>query len=187
MLILLLEHLSHYTGLGENKVAATYEPIATTTLGSAASSITFSSIASTWTDLRLVLVGTNVSSGYMWILRLNSDSSSNYSNTRLYGTGASAGSGRSTSVTSAWIGDSNLNNSTTIPNLSTIDIFSYAGSTYKTLLSTSSTDLNGSGNVIGFVNLWRSTSAITTITLLNDGASNFAAGTTATLYGLKSA
>ena len=36
-------------------MATTYEPIATTTLGSAAASITFSSIAGTYTDLRLVL------------------------------------------------------------------------------------------------------------------------------------
>jgi hypothetical protein len=36
-------------------MAATYEPIATQTLGSAATSITFSSIAADWTDLRLVL------------------------------------------------------------------------------------------------------------------------------------
>ena len=35
---------------------ATYEPIATTTLGSAATNITFSSIPATYTDLRLVLV-----------------------------------------------------------------------------------------------------------------------------------
>ena len=37
---------------------ATYEPIATQTLASAAASITFSSIAATYTDLRLVLTCT---------------------------------------------------------------------------------------------------------------------------------
>jgi hypothetical protein len=35
---------------------ATYEPIATTTLGTAAAFITFSSIPATYTDLRLVIV-----------------------------------------------------------------------------------------------------------------------------------
>ena len=36
--------------------AATYEPIATTTLGSAASTITFSSISGSYTDLILVFL-----------------------------------------------------------------------------------------------------------------------------------
>jgi hypothetical protein len=41
---------------------ATYEPIATTTLGGAAATITFSSISSAYTDLRIVLVGTTTAS-----------------------------------------------------------------------------------------------------------------------------
>jgi hypothetical protein len=36
-------------------MATTYEPIATTTLGTAAAFITFSSIPATYTDLRLVV------------------------------------------------------------------------------------------------------------------------------------
>ena len=51
---------------------ATYEPIATTTLGSAAADITFSSIASTWTDLRIsftssLLVDDHISGNFPFI------------------------------------------------------------------------------------------------------------------------
>ena len=64
-------------------MAATYEPIATTTLGSAASSITFNSIPATYTDLRVVLVGTTTATANCW-LTFNSDGATNYSDTFLY-------------------------------------------------------------------------------------------------------
>ena len=55
---------------------ATYEPIATTTLGSAAASITFSSIAGTYTDLRLVMVGTTSASDWAFVRFNGTDGSS---------------------------------------------------------------------------------------------------------------
>ena len=163
-------------------MATTYEPIATTTLGSAAASITFSSIASSWTDLRLVVTGgTSVSGTYAWI-RYNSDSSSNYSTTRLDGDGSGPASATTTSATF-------IRNSTALdsnPNLIITDIFSYAGSTFKTCLIETSADQNGSGRVTRTVGLWRSTSAITSI-LFSANSGNLNAGTTATLYGIKNA
>jgi hypothetical protein len=72
----------------------------------------------------------------------------------------------------------------TTPNvLITADIFSYAGSTFKTCLNSYSSDNNGSGYAGRLVGLWRSTAAITQVSLLVTG-SNFNAGTTATLYGI---
>jgi hypothetical protein len=65
----------------------------------------------------------------------------------------------------------------------TYDIFSYAGSTFKTLLMTTSGDQNGSGWVERIVGLYRSTSAITSISI-DASASTFAVGSTATLYGI---
>ena len=160
---------------------ATYEKIATTTLGSAASSITFSSIAASWTDLKLVLVSTASVNGVGLNLQFNSDTATNYSLTRLGGDGASAYSNRSTSINSIRLASNG--NSSTIPNLYNIDVFSYAGSTYKTTLSTASEDINGSGTVSNVVGLWRSTAAITRIDL-SPSSGNFNTGTTATLYGI---
>ena len=160
---------------------ATYENIATTTLGSAAASITFSSISSAYTDLRIVLVGTTTA-GVVPALRLNSDTGSNYSNTSLFGSGSSAVSGRNTNTTEMFMTD-NTSTSTTVPILIEIDIFNYRGSTNKTLLSANSSDKNGSGGVERVVGLWRNTAAITSVEL-RARSSTWATGTTATLYGI---
>jgi hypothetical protein len=159
----------------------TYEPIATTTLGSAASSITFSSIAGTYTDLRLVFAGFN---GSDLKLRFNSDTGANYSQTVLNGDGSSASSYRNSSI---FLNASGTTGTSSQPVLYTADVFSYAGSTFKTVLSDEQFDKNGSGAVTKNVGLWRSTSAITSIDIVASTASTIYVGTTATLYGIKNA
>jgi hypothetical protein len=102
--------------------------------------------------------------------------------TQLAGDGSAASSGRITTGAGRAYITLNYNVlSTTIPQMYTVDIFSYAGSTYKTSLVTFQEDNNGSGYVGNKVGLWPSTSAITSITL---NGTNFAIGTTATLYGI---
>lgn len=160
---------------------ATYEPIATTTLASAANSITFSSITSAYTDLRLVLVATAATADFAR-LQINADTATNYSITNLYGEGASAVSNRqSTQAFNSITPNDQI--STTIPTMITADFFSYAGSTNKTILYTNSSDRNGSGSVSRSVGLYRSTSAISSIKVYL-ATNNFAIGTTATLYGI---
>jgi hypothetical protein len=154
--------------------------IATTTLGSAASSITFSSITGTYTDLRIVL--SNAFTSYALDtakIRFNGDTGSNYSDTLLTGDGSTASSSRRTSVTSATIG--RVGFQSTRPGMILVDVFSYAGSTNKTFLGADAADQNGSGEVNRSVGLWRNTAAITSITLMNV---TFEAGATATLYGI---
>jgi hypothetical protein len=161
---------------------ATYDKIATQTLASAASSITFSSIAASWTDLRLVFVGTG-SAAISGRITFNSDTASNYSYTYLYANGTTAASSASaTNQTYLYLNSDSF--STTIPEFFTVDIFSYIGSTYKTSLLTKSQDTNGSGSTSRWVGLWRGTAAITNINIAASGG-NFNTGTTATLYGIK--
>lgn len=156
--------------------------IATQTLGSSAASITFSSIPSTYTDLRLVLNAQDSSTGgNALLLRFNSDTASNYSLTTIYGDGASAISNQATSQTFERLTITGMPASPLF-SLYTVDIFSYAGSTYKTSLITSSEDNNGSGMVGRRVGLWRLTSAITSISIT--GGTNINTSTTATLYGI---
>lgn len=166
---------------------ATYEPIATTTLGSAASSITFSSIPGTYTDLRLVVVGVNSSGSAAYFgIRVNGDTATNYSYTNLRGDGSAASSQRATSRSYIYSSFNGFQNS--LPGLCEVDIFSYAGSTNKTFLCTGNEDQNGSGTLTKVVGLWRNTGAITSVevsTLPSDlGGANYTAGTTATLYGI---
>lgn len=157
---------------------ATYEPIATTTLSSTASSITFSSIPNTYTDLRCVVVGRNSAEDNLYA-RFNNDAGTNYSGTGILGNGSTASSFRETNATGFQIG--RLPDASGVFGLTTFDVFNYAGSTFKTVLSTSGTDENGTGFVYRLVNLYRSTSVINRIDLYYPG---FAVGTTATIYGI---
>jgi hypothetical protein len=172
---------SPFTELKDN-MATTYEKIATTTLGSAAASIAFNSLPSTFTDLRLVLVATATTASDVNIIF---NASSIYcSQTRLIGTGTAATSGRVTTAFSRARIDLNNDVLDSIPQMYTIDMFSYAGGTNKTCLITQQQDANGSGSVGVRVGLFPSTAAITSFTL---NASNFATGTIATIYGIKAA
>lgn len=157
----------------------TYEPIATTTLSVAAATINFSSISASYTDLRLVLVETG-STAADCNLRFNSLTTT-YSGTFLEGTGTATASFSDNSA--AQLRWDRLGSSTTVPSIKTADIFSYAGSTYKTVLMTSSADRNGSGDITVAVGVWRNTAAITSVNILR-GSGNFSIGTTATLYGI---
>ena len=161
---------------------ATYIPIATQTLGSAASSITFSSIPNTYTDLRLVLTGLAAAADTPSI-QFNGDTATNYSGTDVvgYGSGVNYSSQTSTSYMQLTFYGTT---STTVPIFISADVFSYAGATNKTVLSTVSRDANGSGTVDLLVGLWRSTATITSITIFLAGGTNLSTGFMATLWGI---
>ncbi|NBQ97859.1 MAG: hypothetical protein EBU12_06490, partial [Microbacteriaceae bacterium] len=57
----------------------TYSQIASTTLGSAASSVTFSSIAATYTDLVIVVQAAVTAGSIALRMQFNSDTGTNYS------------------------------------------------------------------------------------------------------------
>ena len=163
---------------------ATYEPIATQNGTGSASSVTFSSIPSTYTDLILVVNGaTTVSTGNPR-LRFNGDTGANYSDTNLYGTGSAAGSYRNTSGTSiqliATVYFSTTNNTNLI-----IQIMNYSNATtYKTTLNRANKASDGVDAVVG---LWRNTAAINSITFFTASGNNISSDSTFTLYGIKAA
>lgn len=163
-------------------MAVTYEPIATTTLSSASSTITFSSIPSSYTDLRLIFVPLASSSAPSPYFRINGDTGTNYSQTQIRANGATTPtSNRFTNQTQMYVDNAAMD--TTTPYLYTFDFFSYSGSTFKSILMTESNDLNGSGYISRRVGLWRSTSAITSIAF-GVNVTSYGIGTTATLYGI---
>ena len=162
---------------------ATYEPIATTTLSSTVSSITISSIPSTYTDLRLVLVLLGVGAVR---IQPNSDAGARFSTRVLLGNGSTASSTENPSTSFGINLAEIVSPSSTVPTLYTADIFSYAGSTFKTILATGNGDRNGSGSVGNLVGLWRDTTAISSIKIDSNG-NDYYSGTIVTLYGIKNA
>jgi hypothetical protein len=162
-------------------VAVTYEPIATTTLTSAASSVTFSSISSAYTDIVVICTGKVVSGINNTYIRFNSDATGSYSWINMFGTGSSASSNKSAMSTQGILFDDILNN---VPNADIIHIFNYASTNMKkSILRKSSA--HGSSDQMG-IGVWNNTAAINEITLRNPSA-NLAIGNTYTLYGIKAA
>jgi hypothetical protein len=167
---------------------ATYEPIATTTLGAAASNITLSSIPGTYTDLRIIVRAMNDPAGGSndnLVMQFNNDTSGLYSRIWLQGSGTAASSSTGSPGAGNYCTFSIVNLQQTQWSSFTIDVFRYAGSTFKTVLNTANQDFNGTGAVASIVNLYRSTTAVTSLKLFCNGGANFAVGTTATLYGIK--
>jgi hypothetical protein len=164
-------------------MAYTYEKIATTTLGSAASSITFSSISGSYTDLILVSAPLTQGNGYSFNIVLNSDTGTNYSCTRLYGAGSGSGSSDRSSSTANSLGSWGVTSSTGIVQPIITQIQNYSNTTtYKTFL----TRINSPAPdtyVGAVVSLWRSTSAITSVEFKTSG--NVGSGSVFTLYGIK--
>lgn len=164
---------------------STYSTIATTTANGSISTYTFTSIPSTYTDLRLIMNLGASSSGNTYNLQVNSDTGSNYSQTEMWGDGTSASSNRRTTQTSIFAVGSRIGVPTTLTTISIIDLMNYANTTtYKTLLSRQG---EASVGTLAAVGLWRSTSAITSITVFANGSGNFVNGSTLTLYGITAA
>jgi hypothetical protein len=161
-------------------MTATYEKIATTTLGSNQNTVTFSSISGSYTDLIVISDGNSTGSANI-NLRFNSDSGSNYSRTRMYGDGSSAGSDRNSNQTSINDIVGTINSTTSRGNY-IAQIQNYSNTTtYKTAIVRG----NSQQYAMAGVGLWRSTSAINTIELICGDAANFRSGSTFTLYGIK--
>ena len=163
-------------------MSATYEPIATQTLGSSASSVTFSSISQTYTDLVLIMnfaSGINDNDVYA---RINGDTTSSYSHTSLRGNGSAASSGIGSNLTYLRVG--NMSGSNVGQNNIIINFLNYSNTTtFKAVLNRGNNPLL---LIEAYVNLWRSTSAINSITVLTQTGS-FSTGSTFTLYGIKAA
>lgn len=165
-----------------NGTANTYVALATYTIPSAAASYTFNSIPSTYTDLVLVSnAQRSGNSGNPIRYQLNSDTGTNYSQTNLYSYSTTGASDRTTSVN--YIETYGL---PTSPNWATeiVQFNNYSNSSaYKTAIIRGA---NAIQQTIATVGLWRSTSAISSITVyvVTD---NFSVGSTFTLYGIKAA
>jgi hypothetical protein len=165
---------------------STYTPIATTTLGSAAASYTFSSISGSYTDLILVAsVQTPSNDNTDICIQFNSDTGNNYSRTYLLGDGTSAISGNTANsgrVAAASISGNSVNSGVFTPVI--FNIQNYGNSTtYKTVLARTANAKGYEGATVG---IWRSTAAITSLTIF-PAAGTINTGSTFTVYGIAAA
>jgi len=164
-------------------MTATYDCIATTTLGSALSTISFTSISGSYTDLVLVFVGaqTNNAQGDLQF-RFNSDTGTNYSRTILYGSGSAAGSTRSTDNTFFRVNTYSYPDTVDGGTTQILNIMNYSNATtYKTVLARGNSAASGLDATVG---IWRNTSAITAIECYID-TGTLKSGSMFTLYGIK--
>jgi hypothetical protein len=157
----------------------TYTEIARINGDGSATTITFSSIPSTYTDLVLVAnIFTTANANQ--VLRVNGDSGGNYSTTVLYGNGTSALSTRG-SNNNAMTFQTDLFATSTIPATTVFNFMNYANTnTFKTVISRSN---KANQSTETHVNLWRNTAAITSITI---SGATFTSDATFSLYGIAS-
>jgi len=165
----------------------TYVALQTQTLSSPAASVTFSSIPQGYTDF-IVVANFGISNdGYILGYRINSDTGTNYSWTYLRGNGSSASSSRKSGMTLGSVADEFKNDNF---NTAIINFQNYSNTTTnKTVIARTG---NAGKSSAATVSLWRSTAAITSITLAESGdggtgtfgTGNLTAGSTFTIYGI---
>jgi hypothetical protein len=168
-------------------------PIATIALATSQANFIFSNIPQTFRDLYVVMSARATNNAATSNIYLNIgntsgvDFATNYSQTNLSGNGSSAASARFSNSTGLGSGAIAAATSTSgIFNSTVYHVLSYASTTaFKTILSRTSYDLNGSGGSEIRVGSWRSAAGITTLQFGSDLL--FAAGSTCTLYGIKAA
>ena len=164
---------------------STYTPIATTTLGASQTVVTFSSIPSTYTDLIVVLnAGFSTAAAIVSRMTFNSDTATNYSQINFYGTGSTFAGSRATNQSSISVENLVTTASAALRDLSIIQIMNYSNSTtYKPALVRQNNNPNG---VVFSAGVWRSASAINSVTL-TASSSTYISGSTFTLYGIAAA
>ena len=175
---------------------SSYESIATATGNGSSSTITFSSIPSTYKHLQIRGIGkatpTTQASGLLNI-QCNSDTGSNYARHSLRGDGSTTAASGTASTTNTRFQDALAYSQTSPVNMANIfgafiiDIHDYSStSKYKTIRGLGGIDANTASadfeiNLIS--GLWMNTAAINSITLsANDP---FTTTTTFALYGIK--
>ena len=172
-----------------------YDSIATTTVGGGgSSSITFSSIPSTYRHLQVRYIAQTNRGTYgisEYSLTFNGDTGSNYSYHELLGDGASA-SGLAYSTQTAIRGDGTIGTTTGGTfGVGVLDILDYANTNkYKTTKMLEGVDFNGTmagyGGRIGLISgNWRNTAAITSITFVPNTGTLFSQYSQFALYGIK--
>lgn len=156
----------------------TYDLLDSVTLSSSSSSVTFSSIDQSYRDVVLIVEALgNASSAANVLVTFNSDSGSNYPYVGMSGNGSTAISFTGTSTSISGFGS---DGTTRVFSSFQINDYSATGK-HKTVLVRA----NRPDSVIqARAARWANTSAITTVTITDNLANGYAAGSTFYLWGV---
>jgi hypothetical protein len=163
----------------------TYTALANVTLGSAASSVTFSSIPATYRDLVLVHSTKHSFSGSITVrddgIRFNSDSGSNYPSVIMKGNGSTASSD-TLSATSIQLLYGMASASF---QMGIVQIMDYSATDkHKAVLYRSGLGDDTNQGAYAQASRWANTAAITTLTIAPSGSFQLLANSTFALYGI---
>jgi hypothetical protein len=165
-----------------------FESIQTITVGSGGStSVSFTSIPNTYSHLqiRCITKDSRSNPNTAFSMRFNGDGGSNYSEHGITGDGSSVSAYGTANTSNMGIGNTSGGSNANIFGIQVIDIVDYANTNkYKTIRALGGHDQNGSGYLGLFSGNWRSTSAVTSITI-SPLVANIAQYSSFALYGIK--
>jgi hypothetical protein len=177
-------------GLTSPYIYGALVPIASQTFNGSTAGATFTNIPQIYQDLMVVsFVRTTETVTETGLYAAVNSFTGTASHTWLAGNGSAALSGRGSNTQYAWLAQIPGASATSgIFSSVTTNILNYANSnTFKTFLTRSANDLNGSGSTALYCNLMQTTSAITSLSVVSNALNNYAAGSTVTLYGIRAA
>jgi hypothetical protein len=168
-------------------MANTYTLIASQILSTATASITFASIPSTYTDLKVVASARDAAAtsnnGYN---RLTfNGTTTGYSERYVYGSGTAAGSSTGGSTYLSLSGNSIDSAGNTANTFTSFEFYipNYASSNYKSLSSDGAGEDNSTlAYMLLYAGLWSNTAAITSLTITSNA--NYVANSAFYLYGI---
>lgn len=168
-------------------MANTYKLIASTTVGAGgAASITFSSIPSTYTDLKLMVSArsSDYPNPFFYMNLTFNGSTTGYTAKNIRGTGSAVDSG---SLSPGYEIDYSTGNTATASSFSSHDFYipNYTSSNYKSYSQENANETNSTTAYLTMAGaLWSNTSAITSVTVAALSGYNLAQYSTAYLYGI---
>ena len=165
-----------------------YTLIQTVTLTSNQASISFNSIPATFDDLKLVFSARGTITDTQDVfLQFNGDTAGNYSFRRLFGTGSAVASDSVANAATAFRVGRSAGTNRTASTFSNCEVYipNYRSTVAKSA-SSDQVDENNATEAFQLMTacLYNGTSAITSIVMQTLGGSNFATGTSASLYGI---
>lgn len=169
---------------GAGAAAGAYELISSTVLGSANSTISFTSVAQTYKHLQVRFAAKNTSFGPDLYMAFNG-ATSGFSMHFLRGNGSAVSSSNYLNQSAIWMLNAvSRSNTTSAFSAGVIDILDYSSTSKNTTTRTLNGRADYENDVYLQSGLWNNTAAVSQIDFTLSGGS-FATGTRFSLYGIK--